>query len=128
FFQVKIYNKDDNLVQTRCVVTVPTACIFEPGPTTPTPIYYSECSCVKLNTTDIQGEPARVDFSMSGCQYCYDYGYVYIDDIYVGDDGPDVCSNSAFGYVIIKPLEDNGSIPGSTCSLLEEPDLGACSP
>ena len=104
FAQVNLYDENNNLIRTRCIVSDINDCIFN----TPTQTFYTDWSCMKLNTFEYQGEPLRAEFYVSDCQLAGHYGYIYIDDIYVGNDSDELCGNSAFGYALVEDIRPTG--------------------
>lgn len=103
FFQVRLYDQNNNLIQSRCLVSVENDCIF--NSLNSGNLLYSDWSCLKLNTRSILGEPARVEFSVADCTQGAHHGYAYIDeDMYVGDDSPNVCDDSSFGFVTVDSI------------------------
>lgn len=104
FAQVNLYDQNNNLVRSRCIVSDMSDCIFN----TPTQTFYTDWSCMKLNTFEYQGEPLRAEFYVSDCQLGGHYGYIYIDDIYVGNDREDLCGSSAFGYALVENIQPTG--------------------
>jgi|LSQX01.2.fsa_nt_gb gliding motility-associated-like protein len=132
FFQVKVYDMNNNVIEERCIKANNGDCILneEPNlPGSPYTLLYSNWSCVKMNTREVQGQKIRVEFSASTCQPDFHFSYVYVDNIYVGDDGPDICSSPSFGYLAVEPVENAVSDPDyEPCSLIEEIDSDNCSP
>ncbi|PZD77171.1 hypothetical protein DNG35_10030, partial [Mesonia sp. K7] len=134
FVTIKLYDDAGNLVQDRCVIADPENCIFntinpalEPdGSNHGLPIVYSDWSCIKLNTIELQGQKARLEITVGDCIYTVHWGTAYFDNFYVGDDGPGVCS-SAFGYMAVDPIDQVGS-SYEVCSLFQEPVDPNCAP
>ncbi|MDR6302012.1 hypothetical protein, partial [Mesonia maritima] len=101
---MRLYDDSDNLVQTRCIVSDPEDCIFKEVPSNGD-VLYSDWSCVKLNTIELQGQPARIELTVGDCPLSIHWATAFIDNFYVGDDGPNVCSDSAFGYMAVNPID-----------------------
>lgn len=104
FAQVNLYDQNNNLVRTRCIVSDINDCIFH----SPTITFYTDWSCMKLNTFEYEGQPLRAEFYVSDCQLGGHYGYLYVDDIYVGNDNENICGSSAFGYALIEDIQPAG--------------------
>ncbi|SHJ28324.1 hypothetical protein SAMN04488096_1411, partial [Mesonia phycicola] len=123
FVTIKLYDENSNLVQSRCVIADPENCIFNTinsavkpnGSTHGTPIVYSDWSCLKLNTIELQGQAARLEITTGDCIFSAHFGTAYFDNFYVGDDSPGLC-DSAFGYMSIDPIAQTGT-PYEACSL-----------
>lgn len=113
FAQVRIYDQNDNVVQQRCLVSDPNDCIFSGSGN----LLYSEWSCMKLNTIEYIGQPLRAEITVAYCTPTQHYAFIYVDDIYVGDDNETICGDSAFGYALIndiRPTGQNCFIPALT--------------
>ncbi len=108
FAQVRLYDQNNNIIQQRCLVSDPNDCIFIPTGSGSNVTLYSEWSCMKLNTFAYQGQPLRAEFIVSWCELSAHYGYMYLDDLYAGDDGPDICGDSSFGYALIDQVKPAG--------------------
>src|SRR5690554_5554120 len=116
FFQVNIYDEDLNIIQTRCVLADPNDCIFHDAGND---ILYSDWSTIKLDTREIQGEPAMVELIAAWCEWTGHFGYTYVDNIFVGDDADsDPNAIASFGYIEIETL-DNGDHIYNTCSYMD---------
>jgi len=134
FVTIKLYDENGGLVQSRCVVADPENCIFNVITSTSKPgggshnlsIVYSDWSCVKLNTIELQGQKARLEITTGDCIYSVHWGTAYFDNFYVGDDGPGVC-DSAFGYLKINPVA-SGTNDYEVCSLVQPPADPNCAP
>jgi len=137
FVTFQLYDEAGNLVQNRCIIADPENCIFNTinnasapgGGSIPTPVVYTEWSCVKLNTIELQGQAARLEVTVGDCIYTVHWGTAYFDNFYVGDDGPGVCDDSAFGYMAINPLNLDGNNTYEEyeeCSLVEQPQEENC--
>ncbi len=128
YFQVKVYDQNNNVIESRCIKANNGDCILNevPNPTSTFTLLYSDWSCVKMNTLEVQGEPIRVEFSASTCAPDYHFSYVYVDNIYVGDDGPGVCSNSSFGYMALDGINPGSSPTYEPCSIMEVSTQGEC--
>lgn len=116
YFQVNIYDAQRNVIQTRCVVADPNDCIFIDAGSN---ILYSEWSTIKLDTREIQGEPAILELMSAWCEWTGHFGVTYVDNIFVGDDAdanPDAIE--AFGYIEVETL-DNGSHIYNNCSYMD---------
>lgn len=122
FFQVRIYDKNNQLVQSRCIVSSPDDCVFNNVGTGFDSNVYSDWSCLKLSTRSIQGQAARVEFTVADCTRTGHFGYVYIDDLYVGSDEEAPCDNFTFGYLAINSAE-----PDLNCYLVNDPNQEICS-
>lgn len=133
FFQVRLYDQNNNIVQSRCVISSNVDCVFldvanvnpagatDPSETT----LFTEWSCFKLNTASIQGEAARVEFTVADCTLSGHYGYLYLDDIYVGDDAGSDCTDYNFGYLAIEDFNPTGT---NSCYVVRPPVAsGICS-
>ncbi|MBT0607271.1 T9SS type B sorting domain-containing protein [Aequorivita echinoideorum] len=121
FAQIRLYDQNNNVVQQRCLVSDPNDCIFIPAGSSST--LYSEWSCIKLNTFDYSGEPLRAEFIVSWCELTAHYGYLYVDDLYAGDDDASICGDSSFGYALIEDI----SPAGENCFIPEpSTDIQGC--
>lgn len=121
FAQVNLYDANDNLVQTRCLVSDPDDCIFIKTGTSGN-VLYSEWSCMKMNTFQYMGQPLRAEFITAFCHPTQHFSYMYIDDLYVGDDGPDICGDSSFGYALLNSV----TALGGECFIPEQTVAGTC--
>lgn len=120
YFQVRIYDKNNNVVQERCIVSSPTDCVFNVGQN---PLY-AEWSCLKLNTLGIQGEYARAQITVADCTQSGHFGYAYIDNLYVGDDGAG-CGDISFGYLAVNSI---GQAQGTgSCYVTQAAQQATCS-
>lgn len=108
FAQIRLYDMNDNVLQERCLISDPNDCIFNIVGTGTQMLLYSDWSCMKLNTFDYIGEPLRAEITVAYCTPTQHYAFIYVDDIYVGDDNPDVCGNSAFGYALLDTITPLG--------------------
>src|SRR5690625_2288392 len=108
FAQVTLYDQNDNIIQRRCLVSDPEDCIFNPIGSGSSQVLYSDWSCMKLNTTDYIGEPVRAEFVTAYCTPTQHYAFMYIDDLYVGDDYEDLCTSASFGYAMINSVTPAG--------------------
>lgn len=127
FFEVRLYDQNNNLIQQRCVVSTQQDCVFlDSGAATTT--LYTEWSCFKLNTQNIQGQAARIEFTVTDCTLSGHAGFMYIDDIYVGQDEGSGCSGYNFGYLAINQINPVTTSGGNSCYVVEPPvAAGACS-
>lgn len=105
FAQVTLYDQNDNIIQRRCLVSDPSDCIFD---SVGTGLLYSDWSCMKLNTMDYIGQPVRAEFVTAYCTPTQHYAFMYIDDLYVGDDYEDLCTSASFGYAMINSVTPAG--------------------
>ncbi|MDR6302011.1 hypothetical protein, partial [Mesonia maritima] len=126
---IKLFDETGALVQSRCIVSDPEDCIFTqvPGTTGYNTTLVSDWSCVKLNTIELQGQASKVEITVTDCDQGGHWGVGYFDNLYIGDDGPNVCSDSAFGYMAVNPI-DQPSGDYETCSLFSEPVDPNCAP
>ena len=109
FMTVRLYDDSTNqLIQQRCIVSNPDDCIFDTAGSSS--FLYSQWSCLKINTIELQGRAARVEITIGDCDRGGHWGSGYIDNFYIGEDGPDICSNSAFGYMAMNPLNLDGNL------------------
>lgn len=104
FAQVNLYDANNNLVRSRCIISDSSDCIFNPVGIT----LYSEWSCIKLNTQEFQGQALRAEFYVADCTLGGHYGYMYLDDIYVGEDSEDICDAPSFGYALLESVTPAG--------------------
>ncbi len=108
---VKIYDENDEVVAARCLVSSDTDCIFKQANNEPTTSYtytlYNEWSCLKINTLNIIGQKARVEFTIADCKQSGHWGYVYLDDFFVGDNIDSGCSDPSFGYIAMESVQAN---------------------
>lgn len=107
FAQVNIYDMQGNLLQSRCMVSDINDCIFIPFNNGEA--LYSGWTCLKMNTASYIGQPLRVEFITSWCELTAHYGYMYVDDLYAGEDYAGLCSNSAFGFAKISDISPAGN-------------------
>ncbi|WP_146228887.1 hypothetical protein, partial [Mesonia sp. K7] len=124
---MKLLDASGNMVQQRCIVSNPIDCIFNEVPNTGGNWLYSEWSCVKINTIELQGQAATIEITITDCDLGGHTGVAYIDRFYVGDDGPNICQDSAFGYMAIDPIDQAGA-SYEACSLFQEPVDPNCAP
>lgn len=115
FAQINVYDSNDELVQTRCMVSDAEDCVFFHHGSND--VLYTDWTCMKLNTEDFVGEPLRIEFITAYCTPQQHYAYMYLDDFYAGKDGPGVCDTPAFGSVSI----DDVSPVGEDCYISEPP-------
>lgn len=106
FGQVNLYDMEDNLIQSRCLVSDPNDCIFKKieGSGDFVTVLYSEWSCMKLNTANYIGQPLRAEFITAYCTPTVHFSFMYIDDLYAGVDSDEVCSSPAFGYAEVNSV------------------------
>src|SRR5699024_5980185 len=57
FAQVNLYDENDNLIQTRCLLSDPDDCIFNLLDSSGSEILYSDWTCMKMNTASHIGQP-----------------------------------------------------------------------
>lgn len=107
FAQVSLYDMNNNLIRTRCIISDPNDCILIPIGSTG---FYTDWTCMKLNTFEYQGQPLRAEFYTADCSQPggQHWSYMYIDDIYVGNDTEDLCGSSAFGYALVDDIRPTG--------------------
>ena len=105
FAQVNLYDQNNNLIRSRCIISDANDCIFNP---TGTILLYSDWSCIKLNTLEYQGQPLRAEFYVADCTLGGHYGYMYLDDIYVGEDNEEICQTPSFGYALLESVSPAG--------------------
>lgn len=108
FAQVRLYDQNDNIVQQRCLVSDSDDCIFSFQGTGFNQVLYSDWSCMKLNTFEFIGQPLRAEFVVAYCTPTQHFSYIYVDDIFVGNDSEDICNNAAFGYALIEEIKPAG--------------------
>lgn len=114
FAQITLYDKDDNIIQRRCLVSDESDCIFNSDGTGTAQVLYSDWTCLKMNTSDYVGQPVRVEFITAYCTPTQHYAFMYIDDLYAGEDYPGLCDDPSFGYAQISsvlPMENDCFIP-----------------
>ena len=104
FGQVNLYDENDNLIQTRCLVSDPDDCIFNKAGSGTGEVLYSNWSCMKLSTADFIGQHLRAEFITAFCTPTQHYSFMYVDDLYAGDDGDDICGELAFGYAVVNSV------------------------
>jgi len=135
FVTFRLIDDAGNQVQERCIVADPDNCIFN----TFTPVFnpdgtnyvgpdivYTDWSCVKLNTVELQGQNARLEVTVGDCNWSGHWGTAYFDNLYVGEDSPNLC-DSAFGYMAVDPIAQVGE-DYEACSLFQEPTDPNCAP
>ena len=108
FAQVTLYDQNDNIIQRRCLVSDSDDCIFNSIGSGSSQLLYSDWSCMKLNTMDYIGQPVRAEFVTAYCTPTQHYAFMYIDDLYVGDDYEDLCTSASFGYAMINSVTPAG--------------------
>ncbi|MBB4119725.1 gliding motility-associated-like protein [Mesonia hippocampi] len=124
FVQVRLYDEFGNLYATRCMVSQQDDCIFYQETSD---LLYSEWSCVKFNTLGLIGRKARVEITVGDCTLSGHYGYMYIDDLYAGDEVDSDCNDPSFGYVAIESLETIGTGATSCIVSQEQASASSCS-
>lgn len=125
FFEARLYDQNDNLIQRRCIVSSDDDCIFltDAGSN-----YYTTWSCLKFNTRDLQGQKARIEITTADCEDTIHLGFAYIDDFYVGPDAGSGCNDYNFGYLAIDTVSPVTGTGANTCFVVEPPAVaGACS-
>ncbi|TXK73873.1 gliding motility-associated C-terminal domain-containing protein [Mesonia sp. HuA40] len=125
-FQVRVYDvASGDLYADRCIISIPTDCIFTPDPGND--LLFSEWSCVKINTLGLIGQRVRVEFTATDCTLGGHFGYTYVDDLFVGDEADANCDDPAFGYVAIDNLETSGNNGDEGCVIgATSTTTGAC--
>ncbi|SHJ28493.1 hypothetical protein SAMN04488096_1431, partial [Mesonia phycicola] len=116
FVTFRLYDDAGSLVQERCISANPDNCIFNEvvspvspsGTSSSTNLVYTDWSCIKLNTIELQGQAATLEISTGDCNWGGHWGTAYFDNFYVGDDSPGLC-DSAFGYMSIDPIAQTGT-------------------
>ncbi|HET8809607.1 MAG TPA: T9SS type A sorting domain-containing protein [Flavobacteriaceae bacterium] len=116
FFEVRILDKNGNEFADRCILSSSQTNFFldvtqENGPGDIDPTYeilYTEWSCLKINTSSIQGQRATVEFLVADCAIIKHVGYVYIDNIFVGKLADVTCND------FICPSPTNLSLTNTT--------------
>lgn len=105
FFKVRILDKNGNVYTERCVLPyynqannffLNVAQENSPGdidPDTTEKILYTKWSCLKFNTLGIQGQSATIEFMVGDCAFDVHAGYVYIDNIFVGNLADVTCND-----------------------------------
>lgn len=133
YFQVQVLGENGQLIESRCVKADTDDCILhEVGPY---PLghrentLYTEWSCLKVNTIEAQGQKVTARIIASTCKPDFHFAYAYVDNLYVGDDHPGICDDSAYGYVALDPVEmhNDSENPYSTCSLVGRAVAESCS-
>ncbi|PZD78621.1 gliding motility-associated C-terminal domain-containing protein [Mesonia sp. K7] len=104
YFYVAIYDENGDLYTSRCIVSQPSDCIFFGSAGD---VLYSEWSCMKLNTLPLIGEKATVQFTMGDCTLGGHWGYMYIDDLFVGDNIDSPCDSPSFGYIAMESVNSS---------------------
>src|SRR5699024_7113933 len=104
FAQVNLYDENDNLIQTRCLVSDPDDCIFNLLDSSGSEILYSDWTCMKMNTASHIGQPLRAEFITAYCTPTAHYSFMYVDDLYAGEDSDEICNDSAFGYAMVNSV------------------------
>lgn len=130
YFVVNIFNQTGGLHESRCIISSNTDCLFN-SINLPSPInqiVYSDWSCLKFNTKEIQGQSATIEIIMGDCDLTGHFAYAYVDNLRIGEDSPDMCSNSIFGYLALNPIDAVTDPDYEPCSLIEVPEDGICSP
>src|SRR5690606_7668606 len=56
------------------------------------------------------------------------FGYVYVDEIFVGDEADAPTHGSSFGYLALNPINDPASDGYEPCSLVQLPSDPSCAP
>lgn len=125
FFQVRIYDEFGNQIQSQCLVSREDDCIFGDAGNT---VLFSDWSCMKMNTIAYQGQKLRAEFTVADCTRSGHYGYAYIDDLYVGDNTPDICDDSSFGFVTVDSIDVDSSSNQNDCYIPQQQAAqGQCS-
>jgi|GEM_PF-712218 len=102
FFRVRLYDNNGNIFYERCIVSDPNNCIFNSAGTGTLTTLYSGWQCLNINTTALNQQQVTLEFSIIDCGRSGHYGTVYIDEIC-----NTVCNNSAFGNIILDPVNQN---------------------
>lgn len=125
FVQVRLYDLNGDVVRERCLVSDPEDCLFNQAGTGSNQVLYPGWTCLKFNTSDFQGEPLMLEIVTAFCTPSQHFSTIYIDDIYVGEDRPDVCGDSAFGYASVEQV--SGGV--NSCYISEEDVVqNSCTP
>lgn len=126
FAQVRLYDQAGNVVRQRCLVSDENDCVFNSQGTGSNSVLYSDWTCLKFNTSDLQGEALKLEIVTAYCTPSQHWTYMYVDDIYVGDNEPGICGDSAFGYASIDDVENTGS---SNCYIMgQQSEEDTCVP
>lgn len=129
FFKVNIYDSNNSLRIQRCLTSDPGHCVFNQIGSGFSSIVYTNWSCLKFNTVELQGQLVTVEIIMGDCTLSGHYAYAYVDNFRVGDETGVDCTAPSFGYLGMLPLEDVDTDPDyGPCSLIEVPEEGVCAP
>lgn len=130
FFVINIFDETGALFKTQCVTSSPDECLFNVYNGDPDGvIVWSDWSCVKFNTIELQGQKAKLEMIVGDCTLTGHWAYAYVDNFKIGEDGPDMCSNSSFGYMSLEPIDGVSSPDYEICSTVGATvRTGLCTP
>src|SRR5690625_3089354 len=132
YFKIQVVDENGAVFVEECVTAdLGDSCTLNDAGPYPGHTYttlYTDWSCIKVNTIERQGQKVTARIITSTCQPDFHFSYAYIDNMYVGDDMPGICDDSAYGYIALDPIENyNDSLnPYSECSLVGREEPGAC--
>ncbi|MDR6302008.1 T9SS type B sorting domain-containing protein [Mesonia maritima] len=106
YVNIALYDQNGDLFAQRCVISQPSDCILIE---TSGAFLYSEWSCIKINTLDVIGEKARMVITTSDCDLQVHQGYLYVDNMFVGDNADASCQDPGFGYLAMESVEASES-------------------
>ncbi|MGH1385433.1 T9SS type A sorting domain-containing protein [Kordia sp.] len=98
FFRIRLYDANGNIFFERCIISDPNNCIFTAVGST----LYSDWRCINIDTQNLIGQNATLEFSIVDCGQAGHYGTVYIDEIC-----NTTCTTSAFGDIQLDPVNLN---------------------
>ncbi|MBT0609138.1 Ig-like domain-containing protein, partial [Aequorivita echinoideorum] len=128
FLKINIFDENNNLFSERCVTSDPGNCIFRSTTFNGQPLVYTDWSCLKVNTIELQGQRVTAEIILGDCNLSGHWAYAYVDNFQVGDDGPNVCSNSSFGYLALNSTTAVTGEDYRACSLIDNPAPAECDP
>src|SRR5690625_3014288 len=110
YFKIQVVDENGAVFVEECVTAdLGDSCTLNDAGPYPGHTYttlYTDWSCIKVNTIERQGQKVTARIITSTCQPDFHFSYAYIDNMYVGDDMPGICDDSAYGYIALDPIEN----------------------
>lgn len=120
FFEIKVFDENNQLFYQRCIVSDPNDCVFNSANNNQS-LLYTNWNCVSVDVSQLMNQGARVEISVADCGQSGHFGYAYLDDIC---NGPG-CNNSVFGSIDLDPQNlDCPTFPINVCGNFVAPLAG----